>query len=119
MKRIALLSFSLAVLSSACGPAIDPDGTWTTKVHPLFTSRCSPCHNGDPGVSERGPGEFAADDAGKAYTAALEKIEPGDSASSLIVTRLTSAPFMPPAGDPLSDEEVAIVSAWIDDGAKP
>ncbi|MBI1948818.1 MAG: hypothetical protein HYS27_24240 [Deltaproteobacteria bacterium] len=113
-----LTGLCAVLFAASCGPFIDPAGAFATQVHPLLTSRCTPCHTGDQSVSERGPGAFASPDPGAAYTAIQDYVAPGDAAASQLMLRLTEAPFMPPApAEPLAD--VSAISAWIDDGAKP
>lgn len=117
--RMARLAATLAaVLAAGCGPFIDPSGAFATDVHPVLASRCTPCHNGDQSISERGPGAFATPDPGASFTAVLDYVVPGDADTSALMLRLTTAPFMPPApAQPLAD--VSAIATWIDDGAEP
>src|SRR5260370_274852 len=46
-------------------------------------------------------------------------ILPGHSAESLLVKRVTATTsFMPPVGNRLTPDEIAIIRAWVDDGAR-
>lgn len=113
-----LAALVAGAVAASCGPVIDPTGAFATDVHPVLTSRCTPCHNGDQSISERGPGAFATPDASAAYTSLQVYVVPGDADASALMLRLTREPFMPPApAQPLAD--VSAIAAWIDDGAEP
>jgi mono/diheme cytochrome c family protein len=90
---------------------------YTRDVQPILAKRCFGCH---------GPGQQMAglrlDDA----IAALKGshggpvIVPGKSAESKLIHRIASAQkgaMMPPAGERLSGAEIAMLRAWIDEGA--
>ena len=104
----------LAVLTGAA-PAVD----YARDVKPVLAARCTSCH----GAIRQKAGlrlDVAAlirrgGDSGPA-------IEPGQSAESLLIERVTAAEIserMPPEseGVPLSPAEVATLRAWIDQGA--
>ena len=86
-------------------------------IKPLLKERCYACHG--PLAQESGlrlDTAAAALRGGDSGTA----IVPGDAEGSLLVRRVSSADElerMPPEGQPLSDEEIEILKAWIDQGA--
>jgi hypothetical protein len=124
MKRALLF---LAACSSAWCAEID----FARDVHPIFAARCFACHGG----AKRSGGLSLQD-----YSDVLKggrsgpAILPGHSADSLLIRRVTAATpaaspstpaalmlaaLMPASGPPLTPEEIAILRAWIDDGARP
>ncbi|MCH8043684.1 MAG: PSD1 domain-containing protein [Planctomycetes bacterium] len=122
----ALLLFFAGAITAADTHAESPKPPTgrTTKVDferqilPIFRARCFECH---------GPKEqearlrldvrrivFSGGETGPAVT-------PGDSAGSLLIKRVLAKDEderMPPEGKPLSADEIALVRAWIDAGAK-
>ncbi|MBX3731583.1 MAG: c-type cytochrome [Verrucomicrobiae bacterium] len=94
--------------------------TFDKDIKPLFEKSCVKCHG-----AEKQKGKYRLD----SLEAALKPGESGDavlkgdSAGSPLVhsiSRLDPDIEMPPDGkaDPLTPEQVALVRAWIDQGAK-
>ncbi|MCA9215140.1 MAG: hypothetical protein KDB27_18860, partial [Planctomycetales bacterium] len=92
------------------------------QIRPLLAEKCFSCHGLDSDNRETDmrldtrEGLFAEIDSG-GFT-----VVPGKSAESAIYTRLISDDEderMPPAdtGKPMTEEEIALVKAWIDSGA--
>jgi mono/diheme cytochrome c family protein len=102
-------------------PAADKKGvTFAKDIKPIFEKSCFKCHG-----PEKQKGELRLD----SLTASLKGsehgkvIELGKSAKSKLVhtiARLNPDEAMPPEGkgDPLTKEQVGLVRAWIDQGAK-
>jgi mono/diheme cytochrome c family protein len=113
MKRAWLLLIAFSVTGSAESSAAD----FERDVHPIFAARCFACHGGDKrsgGLSLQGYGDVLK--GGRNGAAVL----PGRSADSLLIRRITaSASRMPASGPPLTTQEIAIITKWIDDGARP
>ena len=97
------------------GPAGSVD--FFREVQPLLERRCVECHRGEKaqagfrldqaGAAQRGG------DSGPAYV-------PGMAGESELLRRITSSDaneFMPPRGDRLTDDEISLLTRWIDDGA--
>ncbi|MBP3955212.1 PSD1 domain-containing protein [Gemmata sp. G18] len=90
---------------------------YARHVKPILEAHCYSCH---------GPSKSAAG-LRLDTVASIRKggdsggvVVPGDGSRSLLVTVLTGADDqvqMPPTGEPLNAEQVAIIKAWIDDGA--
>ena len=109
----ARLIFALCVICGFCPAEVD----FLTQVQPVLSAKCLGCHSG-----------ASAQSGLKVHTRAdLLKggmngpaIQPGDGASSLIVRKISGQQGMrmPPAGAPLSEETIAIIRQWIDEGAK-
>lgn len=88
------------------------------QVRPLLEARCYDCHQGG-----KAQGSLRLDDHVSALTGGDydgPAIVPGDIDSSALIDRITSDDpdvVMPPKGDPLTDEEVALLLRWIQEGA--
>lgn len=90
---------------------------YDTQVHPILAETCLPCHSQE----KRSGGLSLATyrdtlDGGRSGAA----INPGSSSRSLIISRLTGEiePAMPMGKAPLSAEKLAMIRAWIDQGAR-
>src|SRR5262245_24898013 len=88
------------------------------QVEPIFVKRCSECHGPDTQKSQlRLDRRTTALKGGKSGKPA---IVPGDSKSSEVMLRVTSSDAderMPPKGEPLNEQQIADLRAWIDQGA--
>jgi mono/diheme cytochrome c family protein len=102
-------------------PASSKTGlTYAADIKPIFEKSCVKCHG-----SEKQKGKLRLDSLeavmkGGENGAILTK---GDSKKSTVVVavaRLEDDGAMPPEGkgDPLSKEQVGLIRAWIDQGAK-
>ena len=88
------------------------------EIRPLLARHCLSCHGAEKQVAglrlDREGDALRGGDSGKAF-------EPGQAAESLFmkyVGGLDPDILMPPEGDPLPAEEVALLRTWIDQGAK-
>lgn len=110
------LEASLLLSSWAQSPgSAKPD--YSREIQPLIHARCASCHN------DSGPQaglvlltREAMLKGGKSGPA----IVPGSSQQSLLIQRVTGEkqPLMPMGSDPLKSEEIALLKAWIDQGAQ-
>lgn len=111
-----LIALSIGGLPGSSAIASDvPD--FERDVAPLLTKYCAGCHNDTDREGELSLESFASLQLGTPDGPALL---PGDAANSRIILALTGAvePAMPPEGEPRpSDEELALLKAWIDAGA--
>jgi hypothetical protein len=90
---------------------------YTRDIKPILEARCISCHG-----PSRHKGGLRLD-----TPAAIRKggrsggvIVAGDSANSLLFTLVSGAkdgPRMPPKGEPLSAQQIALLKEWIDQGA--
>lgn len=111
---LGLACFALGIASAGGDEAaIDFD----REIRPLFERHCHQCHG--KGKQESGlrldlkQAAFLGGDSGA-------PLKPGDSAASLLLSRVSSADpesRMPPQGDGLSTKEIELLRAWIDQGA--
>jgi cytochrome c5 len=122
----ALKKLRIALLAGALLPALTARGDeparavdYRLDIKPILVKHCTACH----GMEKQKSGlrldsaSFAmrGGDSGPA-------VEPGKSAESLLIQAITGAEgvaAMPPEGkERLSADEVALLKAWIDQGAK-
>ena len=87
-------------------------------IKPLFRDTCYKCHGASKKESglrlDRRDDALNAGDGGPAFVA-------GKSAESLLIKYVAGVDpdvVMPPEGDKLSDDQIGLLRAWIDQGAK-
>jgi mono/diheme cytochrome c family protein len=108
-----------ATLVVACGLR---DVSYAKEVQPILTKNCSECHS---------PGQqgFTASGLNTTSYAALMKggrygplVKPGDAFTSalnmLVEGRVDKSIRMPHGRDKLSNEDIAVLKAWVNEGAK-
>ena len=132
MKATAFLPFLIVVTAATSLSAADVDVsklpaastktglTFDKDVKPIFDKSCIKCHG-----AEKQKGKLRLDTLEATLKGGEngESVVKGNSAKSPLVhtiARLDPDAAMPPdgKGDPLSKEQVGIVRAWIDQGAK-
>jgi len=91
------------------------------QVRPILVRSCLPCHGFDPSTREA---DVRLDTYEHATSAPSRgrgpAIVPGNPDASLVIRRVSASdPLdrMPPEGEPLSDEEIGVLRAWIAQGA--
>jgi hypothetical protein len=107
--------------STALLQAAEPNSTgevdFTRDIEPILQKRCYECHG--PEKHKNGlrldlkSAALQGGDSGKA-------IVPGNSSASLLVERVTTLDedeVMPPKGEKLSSDQIALLKRWIDRGA--
>ncbi|MEC7356039.1 MAG: DUF1553 domain-containing protein [Planctomycetota bacterium] len=116
------IAFMLVCTSPIGAVALEGDLDFSGRIRPLLASRCFNCHGPDPETREAGlrldtqAGALALLESGD------HAIIAGNSKESEILHRVQSRETgyrMPPedAGEPLSEEEISLLRAWIDAGA--
>lgn len=103
---------------STLPPAVDREIDFSHDVRPIFASKCLKCHG--PEKQESGYRLDIREVALHQGDGSAPNIVPKKSESSPLVHYiggLIDGCRMPPEGDPLSAEQIAIVRAWIDQGA--
>lgn len=132
MKATALVPFLVVVTAAASLSAADVDVsklpaastktglTFDKDIKPIFDKSCIKCHG-----AEKQKGKLRLDTLEATLKGGEngESVVKGNSAKSPLVhtiARLDPDAAMPPdgKGDPLSKEQIGIVRAWIDQGAK-
>jgi mono/diheme cytochrome c family protein len=119
-------ALSAAADTAALPPAATQTGvTYATDIKPIFDASCVKCHSGDKPKArlhmDTLDGVMKGTKEGKIVT-------PGDSAGSFIVKAVAHATtdpdsWMPPLKNkagikPLTPEQIGLIRAWIDQGAK-
>ncbi len=103
-------------------PASDrKDLTYDKDIRPIFEASCFKCHG-----PEKHKGKLRLDNLPDAVKGSEDGkvILPGDGTHSPLVINIAHAgdedDFMPPPkkGQPLTPEQIGLVRAWIDQGAK-
>ena len=103
----------------AAAEVVHTSPEFTADILPLFEARCFECHG-----ERKQKGKLRLDAAEFVWgdDPARWEIVPGDSAASSVYERISlpadDIDIMPPEGQPLSAEEIALVKAWIDGGAR-
>ncbi|MFA6543585.1 MAG: c-type cytochrome domain-containing protein [Limisphaerales bacterium] len=131
MKRITIAialcaSLALVLPASAAAkkdipPASKKTGlTFDKDIKPIFEKSCVECHG-----EKKQKGKLRLDTLANALKASEngKSITPGKGADSALVkavARLVEDDAMPPEGKgkPLTNDQIGIIRAWIDQGAK-
>jgi mono/diheme cytochrome c family protein len=132
MKATAFLPFLVVVTAAASLSAAEVDVSklpaastktglsFDKDIKPIFDKSCIKCHG-----AEKQKGKLRLDTLEATLKGGEngESVVKGNSAKSTLVhtiARLDPDAAMPPdgKGDPLSKEQIGIVRAWIDQGAK-
>ena len=101
--------------------AAKKDVTYAKDIKPIFEKSCFKCHGSEKQKAKLRVDSLAAINKGSENGKILEA---GDSAKSKIVHNVARIgdedDWMPPVdkGDPLTKEQVGLIRAWIDQGAK-
>jgi len=113
---LLLLSVTLAVAQTKLPPPANIKVDFEKHVQPILAQKCHSCHGEEAQQSglrlDRRQAALRGGDYGPV-------ILPGRSAESKLIRRLVNGDGglqMPPTG-PLSEEEIGILRAWIDQGA--
>ena len=110
---------SWTAVAAELPPAATRPVDFTRDVQPLFARHCYSCHG-----AEKQKGQLRLDrkaDALKGGDSHAPDIIPGKSAESPLirfVAGLEKDLVMPPKGERLSAEQISVLRAWIDQGAK-
>lgn len=119
---ITLSTASAAIDPAKLPPAAKTPGvTFAKDIKPLFEKSCFKCHG-----AEKQKGKLRLDTLEAALKGGenAPNVVPGDSAKSTLVASIARVgdedDFMPPKdkGEPFTKEQVGLVRAWIDQGAK-
>lgn len=119
MKKILYL-ITITVISVAAVWYFIPDSKidYNTQVKPILNKKCIACHGGVKREAEFSL-LFRQEALAKAESGKYAII-PGDAAHSELVKRITATDpqeRMPYKKDPLTKEEIAILTQWIEEGA--
>ena len=113
------ISFGVGILLLGRGPVLaETKVDFDRDIKPIFASRCYECHGEKKQKSgirfDKKSSVFEGGDEGKPL------VIPGKSAESILLQRVTTDDedeIMPPKGERLSAEQLALLRTWIDGGA--
>jgi len=124
IKTISAILVSTAFLLSpasaqtALPPALSEPVDYATQIQPLLEKRCYACHGQANQINGlRLDVKLPALKGGHSGPAII----PGDSANSRLIHMVAGylvKSRMPPVGDPLSNQQIGLLRAWIDQGAE-
>ncbi|MFZ0255793.1 MAG: c-type cytochrome domain-containing protein [Gammaproteobacteria bacterium] len=126
MKRTMLTGGLLAgaclVLVWGCQRAEEPEVSYSKDVRPILEKNCMECHvEGAAGYEASGFSMATYEDLMKG-TKFGAVIKPGDSLTSaltmLVEGRADPSIQMPHGKEPLTEEEIATLKTWVEQGAK-
>src|SRR5690349_6279511 len=116
MRILLLVTASAAFAATTLPPAVERKVDFEADVQPILAQKCYSCHGEEAQQSglrlDKRQNALRGGDYGPVIIV-------GKSAESKIIRRLVNGDGglqMPPTG-PLTDEEIGILRAWIDQGA--
>ena len=112
-----LFSFGQRAGAEDGNPAGQVD--FAREVQPILAKRCYKCHGS--GEAEGGLRLHTREAAVADLDSGEVAVVPGKARASAMVHRISAEDEndrMPPEGKPLSDEEIAVIRRWIDQGAQ-
>lgn len=116
---VILISIVAVVLIAVWNYDTSEEISYNRDIRPIVNAKCISCHGG---VKQSGGFSMLFEEEAKAKTeSGKPAIIPGDSKNSELMRRLTHSDTtmrMPLDAPPLTDEEVELFAAWIDQGAK-
>jgi Protein of unknown function (DUF1553)/Protein of unknown function (DUF1549)/Planctomycete cytochrome C len=109
MRIVALVFFGCLPPSMFAAESVD----YARDVKPILKDRCYACHG-----ALKQESDLRVDTAASLLKA--EVVKAGQPKDSELVSRISAKDDsrMPPEGKPLTPEQIAIISKWIDEGAK-
>ncbi|QDT67879.1 WD domain, G-beta repeat [Planctomycetes bacterium MalM25] len=111
-----VVGFLLTIVSAAGTGAVASEPTYRGDVRKLLKTHCVSCHGKSRPSSDLDLSSYEAILAG---SSAGEVVTPGDSNDSFLylVTAHEEEPIMPPGGNRIPDEDLAMLKTWIELGA--
>lgn len=110
--------FTLASAATISYGDEKPIATWQKDIAPLLQKRCAGCHNANDREGRLSLESFADLQKGGKHG---PSVQPGNVKSSRLLLMVSgqAKPFMPPEKDDrLSEKEIALLTSWIEGGAK-
>jgi hypothetical protein len=118
LNKALLATSSLFVLGYGYHTFFSEKVDFNTQVKPILNKKCLSCHGG---VKKAGGFSLLFEEEALGKTkSGKPAIIPGDADDSEFITRLRHSDpekLMPKKGDPLTDEEVQILTDWVNQGA--
>jgi mono/diheme cytochrome c family protein len=127
LATIGAAAMLVAGLSAPVTRADDKKVDFAKDVQPILAQSCVKCHGADPkGRKPKGKFDLTTKDSALKGGENKDDIVPGKGSDSLVF-KLLNGPVgsgddeigrMPYKKDKLSDDKIAIIKAWIDQGAE-
>ena len=118
-RASCILSCAVVLLSVSSDFVWGEGPSFSRTIQPLFAARCYSCHG--PDAEEGGLQLHNREDALAELESGEFAIVPGEVEASTLLARVKSqdeSERMPPEGEPLTEEEIAALRAWVDAGAE-
>jgi len=119
LNKALFVSTSVLILGYGYHIATQEKVDFNTDVKPIINKKCMSCHGG---VKKAGGFSLLFEEEALGKTkSGKHAIIPGDADASEFITRLTHSDpekFMPKKGAPLTEEEIQVLTDWVNQGAK-
>jgi len=115
---LAAFTHNANATKGAPDPLLEPPVDFTRDIAPIFAARCVSCHG--PEKQRSGYRLDVRSTALAGGELSAPNIVPGDAAGSPLIRYITGADpemEMPPRGEPVPAQEVALIRRWIEEGA--
>lgn len=120
--RVELLS--IAILPLGIGLAVQGSPTppmlrsgpvsFSQQIAPIFEAKCSECHGTETQEAELSLATYESVMKGSEFGTVVEAGSPDES----LLLDMVAAGEMPQDAEPLPEEEIALIRAWIEQGAQ-
>jgi hypothetical protein len=122
MKRTVFFALPILAAALQTGCSDDPSPTYQTSIKPILDAHCVACHMpGGSGYEQSGL-RLDSYDALMKGTRLNPVVHPGSSLSStlyrMVSGQLDASIRMPHNESKLTEKNVSMIGAWIDQGAK-
>ncbi len=117
-EAISTISTTIFALAVSVSVVVAADVDFAHEIAPILREHCAECH-----LEDKKKGSFSMNTREDLLVGSEngEVFEPGKGAESIFIELLTTDEVdiqMPPKGDRLPAEKVALLQRWIDEGAK-
>lgn len=107
--------YAVIIAMVSCSVSFAGDGFFQNEVAPIIETQCLRCHHGQ---KAKGGLDLASQEGLLRGGESGPAMMPGKSAQSLLIEYVSGdKPEMPKGAPPLTDDQVAALRRWIDDGA--
>jgi hypothetical protein len=117
--KLLIIVFLLSSIIISCNVFQNDTISFNEEVRPILNKKCIVCHGG---VKKNGGFSLLFEEEAKGKTkSGKPAIVEGDAEHSEFIKRLTDhdpEKRMPKDADPLTDEEIEILTTWVNEGAK-
>src|SRR3954451_14318750 len=109
-------SILAVIIATPALAADDAPVSFSKDLRPLLNANCNACHKPEKSKGDLDMTTYVSLMKGGKHGST---VVPGDPSKSKMVEQIAGPePEMPPEGDPLKKEQVALIERWIKEGAK-